>query len=447
MYSSIYRFSRKYLLRGHQEIRRCLKELERSQWLSREVLEKIQLKKIQRLVTYAFENVPFYRERYRREGIYPQDIKSLKDFQSLPFLTRADVQNHREDLVSRVYRGGVSEGRTSGSTGEPMRFIMDTPAAYWSYAFETRCRGWYGVRRGDKMAWITVPGVREYSDWPLKDRLAANIKRYRYLNPRMMDESRMLDFLKLLTKWRPTMIRAYPSALSVFADFLKKRNMKGIDLRLIECTGEKLTTSQKQLFEEVFQAPVVDHYSALEIFSYAYQCPEGRLHVSEERYIELIENGQVVDDGKTGEVAVTALNQYAMPFIRYKNGDVGIYQSSVCSCGRGMPVLQEILGRKTDLLVKPNGNSVHWAIVYFIIMSNLQEVHSYQAYQPDRNHLEIRLVSSEKIDPARLENTRNEIQPIFGDEMNISVIQVDSIEPSKAGKRHFIISDIKPDSL
>jgi len=447
MYSSVYQFLRKYLLPGHQEIRRCLKELESSQWLTRGELEEVQLKKIQRLVSYAYEYVPFYRQRYQREGIHPQDIKSLKDFQALPFLTRTDVKNHRGDLVSTVYRGGVFEGKTSGSTGEPMRFIMDSSAAYWSYAVEARCRGWYGVRRGNKMAWITG-SLQDYPEWKWKDRLAAKIKRYRYLNARTMTENKMQAFTEMLIRWQPEIIRVYPQALSVFAHYLKERHITSIKPRLIETTAEKITPSMRGLFEEIFHAPVADHYSSLEIFSYAYQCPQGGIHVNEERYLELVESGQVVDDGKMGEVVVTALNQYAMPFIRYKNGDVGIYETGGCSCGRGMPVLQEIVGRNNDLLVRPDGQIVHSVIVDDIIISKYQYgVQQFQIYQPDREHLEVRLLCRQRVAPALLEDIRNELQPSFGGMMNISVIQVDNIEPTEAGKRHYVISKVKTDFM
>ena len=208
MYSTVYQFLRKYLLPGHREIRRCLQELESSQWLPRGRLEELQLHKIQRLVSYAYEHVPFYRRCYKREGILPQDIKSLKDFEALPFLTRDDVNKHREELVATSYKGEFSAGQTSGSTGEPMRFIMDRSAAYWSYAFEARCRGWYGVKRGEKMAWVTVPTLRSYAQWLWRERLASKIKRYRYLDTRTITKSKMQVFAEMLVRWQPEMIRA-----------------------------------------------------------------------------------------------------------------------------------------------------------------------------------------------------------------------------------------------
>ena len=177
-----------------------------------------------------------------------------------------------------------------------------------------------------------------------------------------------------------------------------------------------------------------------------YQCPQGGLHVSEERYLELVANGRVVNPGQMGEVVITSLNQYAMPFIRYKNEDVGIYESEDCSCGRGMPVLREIVGRNSDLLVKPDGQIVHWSSI-FTIMRHKPEVYQYQMYQSDREHLEVRLVCKQRVDSTLLEDIRNELRPCFGESMQISVKLVDRIELTSSGKRRFIISEVKPDFI
>lgn len=444
MYSSLYQFMVKYLYPG-KEIRRSLNELEGTQWLPRSELESMQLKKLQRLVSYAYAHVPFYRKLYQSENIHPQDIKSFKDFQALPFLTRDDVNNHLQDLVSTDYRGHFIEMATSGSTGHPMQFFLDRSDCWWTSAFSARCRGWYGVNLGDKRAFV-YSYLLDFSDWRWKDRLVGNIKHARYLNARTMTKTKMQAFAEMLVKWQPTMFRAYPSALSIFAHYIKEQGITNISPKLIESTAEKVTPSQRQLFEEVFQAPIADNYSSLEIDNMAYQCPEGGLHVSEERYLELVANGRVVNPGQMGEVVLTSLIQYAMPFIRYKNSDVGIYESEDCSCGRGMPVLREIVGRNCDLLTRPDGQIVHWTSIY-TIMKYKPEVYQWQLYQSDQEHLEVRLVCKQKSVSTLLEDIRTELQPCFGESMHISVKLVDRIELTSSGKYRYVISEVKPDFI
>jgi phenylacetate-CoA ligase len=396
-------------------------------------------------VSYAYEFVPFYRRRYESEDIHPTDIKDIDDYRALPFLTRDDVKENQEALISTEYRGKVFEGTTGGSTGQPMKFLTDRATGLWSYAVEARCRGWYGVSPGDKMAWV-YGMLKDFPDWPMHKRLAAYLKRHRHLNPRTMNEETMRTFADLLVRWRPTMFRGYPSALSMFAGYLNENGIRGISPKLIETTAEKVTPAQRELLEDVFGAQVADHYSSWEIYDMAYQCPKGGLHVMEDRYLEMVANGRVVEAGRMGEVAVTSLTQYAMPFIRYMNGDVGIYEEGNCPCGRGMPLLREIVGRNSDLLLKPDGSIVHWSS-FFTVMRYRPEVTQYQMYQPDREHLEVRLVCKGGIDKDVLDDIRKELQLCFGDSMQISIELVDRIEPTPAGKHRFIISEVKPDYL
>jgi phenylacetate-CoA ligase len=123
MYSTIYRTMRPFWP-GGLEMRRHLQELEQTQWFSREELEAWQLARIQRLVKHACENVPYYRDLYKRLDIHLSDIKSLKDFRALPFLTREDVNNHLDRLVSPDLRNKALPDSTGGSTGQPMHFLL-----------------------------------------------------------------------------------------------------------------------------------------------------------------------------------------------------------------------------------------------------------------------------------------------------------------------------------
>lgn len=441
MYSGIYRAMRLFWP-GGLETRRNLRELEHKQWLSRPELEAWQLKKVQQLVGYVYEHVPYYRERYQREDIHPKDIKSLPDFQALPFLTREDVNNHLDALVSSGSHKLHPES-TGGSTGQPMQFFVGDSFWWWNAALEFRGRCWYGVREGDKMAWVwgaegDMPG------WSRRERLKARIMRRRYLNAFSMTEAKMQSFARMLARWQPAMFRAYPSALCLFAQYIKDRGIASLHPKLVETTAEKVTNPQRQLLEEVFHCPVADCYSSRELGVIAYQCETGGMHVCETRYLEIVADGKVVPPGQLGEIVVTSLTQFALPFVRYKIGDLGIYEVGSCACGRGMPVLQEIVGRTSDLLVTSDGQFVHSTFLARTFRVK-PEVVRYQVYQPDRQHLEVRLVCKQDVDSTWLRGVRDELQARFGASMQISLRVVDGIELTPAGKHRFVVSDIKPD--
>jgi phenylacetate-CoA ligase len=334
---------------------------------------------------------------------------------------------------------------TSGSMGEPTRFYLDDSFWWWNAAFEFRGREWHGVDEGDRLAWIWGD-KRDMLDWDWKSRLKAKIMQQRYLNAYSMTEEKLRAFAEMLRKWRPTIIRAYTSALELFAGFIKSEGIDDIHPSLIETCGEKNADAQRELFEEVFGCTVVDCYAAREFATISYECEKGRRHVCETRYPEIIVKDKSAQPGELGGVVITSLTQFTMPFIRYKNGDMAIFDPEPCPCGRGMPVFHEIVGRIRDFLVTANGQFINGG--YFIrYFRQKPEVSRYQVYQPNKEHIKIKIIAREPVTHAWADNTRSEIQSWFGEGTEISIKLVDKIELGPSGKHHIVISEIKPDFL
>lgn len=442
MYSKLYRMTRLFWPGGWENYRN-LREIEHTQWLPRPELEAWQFERLKKVVEYAYEHVPFYQERYQHLDIHPEDIKSMQDFQALPFLTKEDIKNNLDKLVSPDFRGKLYPNETGGSTGQPIQFFEEDSFWRWNVALRNRGRGWYGVHEGDKMA-LVWGAPRDMPDQSWQRRWRARLMRHRVLNAFNMSEANMQAFAEMLVDWQPTMFKAYASALSLFAEFVKRQGITEIRPKLIETTAEKVTQPQRELLEDVFHCPVADCYSSREFVTIAYQCPSGGLHVCETRHLEIVADGNIVDAGQLGEVVVTSLHQFAMPFIRYKLGDMGIYETSPCSCGRNLPVLREITGRTHDFLVTDEGKFVHGEFFAYTFRVK-PEVVRYQVYQPDKRHLDIRLVCNRQVSETWLNNVQNEIQHRFGPSMQISLQLVDDIPLTPAGKHRYIISEVKPD--
>ncbi len=444
MYSRLYRAVR-LLWPGGWATRRCLQELERTQWLSPQELAHLQLSKIQQLVQHAYENVPFYRQLYQNAGIAPQDIQSLRDFESLPFVTREDVRHHRDEMVAQnISRRQLTPNETGGSTGEPMRFFIENDFWWYNAANWFRVRAWHEVYEGDKMAWLWG-AQQDMPEWSWQRRLRSQIMRERYLNAFNMTEDKMHNFAIMLQQWKPHMLKGYASVLSLFARFVQENGITDIRPRFIEATSEKLTTPQRELLETVFGCPVADHYSSREMGTMAYQCEKGGFHIcADVRYIEIVAHGHPVPPGQMGEVAVTSLNQWAMPFIRYKNGDMAIGQAGMCPCGRSLPLLQEVVGRTNDFLVSADGKFIHSEFFAYTFRVK-PEVVRYQVHQPDPAHLDIRLICNCAVDETWQNRVKAEIQTRFGQATHISLQIVDHIELTPAGKHRYIVSQVRPD--
>ena len=444
MYATMYR-SLRLLSPGGLATRKLLRRMEHSQWLSREELDMTRLARLQKLVKYAYENVPYYQQLYKRLDIHPDDIKTLKDFQALPFITKEEVINNLDFSVSSTPQNKLEIMETGGSTGMPLRCFIDGSYWTWNSAFEWLGRSWYGVNEGDKAAWFWG-SLRDIPDQALINRLKAQVKRQRYLNVVYLTKTRMQAFADMLIHWQPAMFIGYPSSLYIFAKFVREHQIKGIHPKFIEVTSEKLTDSQRKLIEEVFQCRVADAYGSREIGSVAFQCEAGQLHVTEGCHLEIISNGQVAQPEQTGEIVLTSLHQFGMPFIRYRIMDTAVYSSTPCACGRGLPAFHEITGRTTSFIVGTDGQYTDESFFEYIFQTKL-EIARYQVYQPDLEHLEIRLVLKHDVNQAWLDNLSKELQVPFSTRMRISIQLINEIPLTSSGKLLSVISDVPTDFI
>ena len=137
-------------LRGRKTLK-YLKELERIQWLSPEEIKEYQWKKLKKLLNHAYQNVPFYRKRFKQLGITPKDIKTPSDFEQFPFLTKEDIRNNLKEMIAKDYKKFLLINSTGGSTGgEPLIFYSDKIREAKQNAAKLRARRWWSIDIGDK---------------------------------------------------------------------------------------------------------------------------------------------------------------------------------------------------------------------------------------------------------------------------------------------------------
>ncbi len=446
MYPLIYRTIRLFYPGGF-ETRRLLNELEQSQWLPEEELVSRQLARLQQLVKHAYEQVPYYHDLYQSLDIHPEDIKTMQDFEALPLLTKEDVVNNADRLIASNFpRNRLQVIETGGSTGMPLRCFIDQSYWHWLPALEMRGHGWHGVSEGEKIAWIAGTRIKDLENQGWKERLKVRITQQRYLNPICLTKARMQAFAELLVRWQPSMILAYPSALSLFARHLRENGIGGIRPKLIEVTSEKVTPSQRQLLEEVFQCRVIDAYGSRELGPLAFECEAGGLHVTEGCHLEAVANGRPVEPGQIGELVLTSLHQYGMPLIRYRIFDMGIYETHPCSCGRGLPILREVVGRTSSFIVTSDGQYTDGSFFEYTFQVK-PEITRYQIYQPDLDRIEVRLVLRQEVDQPWLDCLRRELQAPFDSRLQITLRCINEISLTSSGKLLSVISDVQPDFI
>lgn len=431
---------------GNYRHLKYLNELEKSQWLSREEMQRAQWEKLKKLISHAYENCRFYNNRFKEIGLKPEDIQAPEDFQKIPILTKRDVQENLYDFVAQNYDTRfMRRNATGGSTGNPTIFYMNKERCDWGLACAARHDRWTGWQIGEKIGllWGADRDVAKYQ------KLKANIRnklleRMLILNAFDINEDRMKHYALKLKQYKPKILLAYANVIYLFAQFVKAEGIKGIRPSAIISSAEVLSDDKKILIENVFECKVFNRYGSREVGVIASECSHHNgLHINEETlYVEFIPYGPLTSDSTmTNSIILTDLLNYGMPFIRYDTGDVGTSSKEECNCGRGMPMMADVKGRSTDFIVTRKGEMIHGE--YFThLFYDIEGVKKFQLIQESIDKVVIKIVKDKTLDNKNFENTKADIKKVLSDGIELEWSEVDDIPVSPSGKYLFTKSKI-----
>lgn len=357
-------------------------------------------KKLRKVVDFAYKNSPFYNKLYN--SIYNKEFS----FVELPIIQKSDIceqllnvitENSYADLVVDA----LEKYTTSGSTG----ICMDV---YWSKIDNNNSllglwylrKKYYNISTNDLVC--TFYSNRKINGQEIKQMKVGNCLSFSKSN---LDNSRIADIYIHIQQFKPKYIIIEPSIAVLLCDYIEMNNLNKIDsIQYMELTGEFLLKSVKLRIEKIFGCKTANQYGAYEVNSIAYECPEGNMHVMESNvYIEIIdENKNVVQDGIEGEICVTSLTNFTMPFIRYNIGDRGKICKGKCSCGNNSKIIKLTNGRNNDYIICENGEKIHCSVFSKVIERINEKMHNvilqYQIHQKSYNYFIFDLTISEQID-------------------------------------------------
>ena len=436
-----------YFKKNNNSMLDRLDDLERTQWLPREEIEKLQFERLKRLLIHSYNNVDFYRERFDSVGFNPEDFTNLKEFKKIPYLTKSDLQVYFKSLIAKnIKHTDLIHDASGGSTGKPTKYFKDLRRQQERAADKIRHDRWCGWDLGEKSV-LLWGAQREFEKQPsLKDRL---VEKYIYrsygFNAFDVTEEKVLVFLEKLKKIRPTMILAYANVAYLFAKVIHDHNidMGGLKLKGVISSAETLTEEKREAIESAFKCKVLNRYGSREVGLVSSECAKQEgLHVNMESVVlEIEKGGEGVDSGELGEVIVTDLWNYGMPFIRYQMGDVGVMSDHICSCGRQLPLMKSVEGRTGDFFVDSKGGLVHGE--YFThLFYGVEGVSQFQFVQEKQDLIILKIVPNEEFSDAVLEPIYEKIRLCMGDGVKVKteILTTSLIEDS--GKFRFTISKL-----
>ncbi|HZU82331.1 MAG TPA: phenylacetate--CoA ligase family protein, partial [Polyangiaceae bacterium] len=339
-----------------------LRALDRAQWRSQDEIAAAQLTALRALLHHAQRSVPYWRDLFRRIGFDPRDVRSHADLEALPVLTREIVQERFDDLVDPARHPSNIRKGTSGTSGVPLRFEYCNESEAWRQATRLRGYGWAGYRLG--LPTLHYWGAGAHVAGGLEARkihLDRALRREVYVDAVKQDEASLRAVVDLLRRTRPHAIVAYTQALAAFARWACDARVRCWPDARVLCAAEPLLAGDREALERAFGPHVFETYGSRETMLIAAECEaHAGMHLSEENLIvEIARDGKPVAAGQAGEVLVTDLHNYGMPFIRYANGDVAVMSPhDRCACGRGLRRLAHVEGRRVDMLRDANGEPV-----------------------------------------------------------------------------------------
>ena len=421
-----------------------LRELERSQWLSRPEIAQLQLQKLQGLLGVAAQHCPWHAARIQAAGLDLTCPFTLADFQKLPPMDKADAAANRDQLVWHGAPGGTFRYNTGGSSGQPLIFYYGRQRQASDAAGRMRARRWWGVEPGEREVYLWgAPVELNKTDRikTLRDRLVNQL----VLNAFAMSPVQMDAYVQAIQSWQPRCLYGYASSVALLAAHAQARGMrfKLPKLRVVCTTGEPLFPHQRALIQEVFGVPVANEFGSRDIGFTAHETPHGQMLLSSESILlEVLDSqGQPVKPGEEGEAVMSGLCSEAQPFIRYRTGDMVRMSEELCRDGRGLHVIAEVVGRSTDFLVKSDGTIMH-ALAGIYVLRAVEGVAEFKLIQHALRDVEVLVVRNTNWRETSLRKIETGLKQRMGEDVNIRIQLVDDIAPEASGKHRYVVSHV-----
>jgi len=427
-------------------LRQMVKFVNENQYWSEDQTYAYQLEHLKKIIRHAYDNVPFYRNTMRDLGIEPEDIRSLEDIKQFPVIDKSVILNNIENFKASNFVNFHPMARsTGGTTGVPFRYYNDRVSWGLNWATKIRAFQWGGYDFGsDRIA--VLKGGSMYNNGKLgnKTRIWRWLQKNYSFNIMTMSEIELATYAKDILERKIKYMRGYPSAIASFAKWTQNYNVT-IGLNKVFTTAEMLLPHDRALVEETFRTKIIDTYGCGDGMGGASQCDlSDKYHINVETSIMEILDSDLKNDvkpGEIGEIVLTSLHDYAMPFIRYAPGDQAMPGTTPCGCGISLPVLDRIVGRVSDAFFLPNGRVFNGLSVPLEDWTDI--VKKFQIIHEKKNLIVVKLVVTAKFTKKDEDAILALVRYNAGEGIDVEIQIVDDIPLTKAGKYKYVVSMVE----
>lgn len=411
-------------------------------WNAQKILQYKE-EQLDKIIHYAYRHCPYYKMRFRREGLTPQDFKGLDSLKKFPVLTKDEVRANYLGMISEEYdKKKLIPNHTSGSTGKALDFYWSKENLQFYWATVWRGRHRFGIHRGDIHLNFTgklvVPLEQKN---PPYWRFNRSLNQY-MLNMQHITKEKMPAFIDFLNKTEYKFAVGYPSIMHSFAVIADELGMKIKNApAYIFSSAEKMYENQKQAIMHLFpETMIVEHYGFSENAASASKCSKMIYHEDYELGHLELKNPILTPEGTYGSLLATGFRNLGMPFIRYEIGDKAIFSNQPCGCGLHSQAIVDIEGRNEDYIITPEGAHIMRMDYLFKDKYTIKEC---QVIQREQGSIIIRIVRRKGYNTRMEESVRQAVNNLISPSLKVTFEYVDRIPRTQAGKFRAVVSELK----
>ncbi len=401
--------------------------------------ELLQVARLRRILKHARQHVPYYRQ------IIPQPVEDAlragdwSAFRQLPITEKQILRDQPSSFMSggRPQAGWIP-WNSSGTTGTPLTLYYTRESVSRQYAFVEHYRQQAGVNRYRRRAQFTgkliAPGEEQNRYWR-RDWLGNTL----YLSTVHLSHQAIPKYLAALQKFQPDYLTGYPSAIALLAQYALRLPALSVRIPTILTSAETLLETQREVIEAAFSGKVFDQYGQTEMQSFWFECRYRRMHAHTLFGVTEIlrPDGSACAPGEVGDVVLTGLLNEAMPLIRYRVGDRAAWSSeSMCPCGRPLPVIEQIDGRREDYLYSSERG---WVGRLDPALKGVQGILECQLVQEQPDAILILCVASPAFGALDREQLEHNLRDRLGSSMKIEWQFVSAIPRGANGKFRAVV--------
>lgn len=401
-------------------------------------IKKYQYVRIRNLISHAYETTELYHKKYEQAGVTPNDFERLEDLSKFPTVTKEEIIEHypKGCVSKRVDPKECILSVSSGSSGKVIN-ILHNPLDTWAYAL-----GRFRILNINKDYFPFDRALYIYtSPYPATSFFGL----YRaFFIPTL---NSLKDTAQKILKIQPHIISSYPSQMLALREFIDPKRAKKLSLKLISLGSELSTRKQRDSLASYFACPVYDEFSSEELGWIAGECQQKNYHLWEDIcFIEILkkDSDDPVGAGGEGEIVGTNLHNFAMPFIRYRQGDIGkISPVNDCHCGRTFRILENFIGRKNDEFVFSSGKKLTSAylldVSYSLLLDLKVDILDFCLLQEGKNHVSLEIFPGKDFKKSDIEKIENKLKELFPQDVKFTVVPTHNLYKTATGKRNPII--------